>query len=73
MVAPFNTVNNRDINLVTDIDPVLNVEINGDETRLQQVLNNLLSNAKKFTKAGNITVTARTEIKRARMCWYIFA
>jgi len=66
VVAPFNTVNSKDMKLETEIDPVLNVEINGDQTRLQQVLNNLLSNAKKFTREGKITVTARAESRKSQ-------
>jgi signal transduction histidine kinase/ActR/RegA family two-component response regulator len=66
VVAPFNTVNNSDMKLEMDIDPVLNIEISGDQTRLQQVLNNLLSNAKKFTKSGKITVTARAESRKSQ-------
>jgi signal transduction histidine kinase/CheY-like chemotaxis protein len=66
VVAPFNTINSKEMKLETDIDPVLNVEINGDQTRLQQVLNNLLSNAKKFTREGKIVVTARAESRKSQ-------
>ncbi len=66
VVAPFNTANSSDMKLELEIDPVLNVEISGDQTRLQQVLNNLLSNAKKFTKSGKITVTARAESRKSQ-------
>jgi signal transduction histidine kinase/ActR/RegA family two-component response regulator len=66
VVAPFNTINSSEMKLELDIDPVLNVEISGDQTRLHQVLNNLLSNAKKFTKSGKITVTARAESRKSQ-------
>ena len=52
--------------LETNIDPMLDLEITGDQTRLQQVLNNLLSNAKKFTREGKITVTARAESRKSQ-------
>ena len=41
------------------IDPALPQRVAGDEIRVQQVLGNLISNAVKFTNAGEITVTAQ--------------
>jgi CheY-like chemotaxis protein len=42
----------------TYIDPALDIELMTDETRLHQVLSNLLSNALKFTHRGTITLSA---------------
>jgi CheY-like chemotaxis protein len=44
-----------------DIDDALDAEIVSDELRLNQVMNNLLSNARKFTLSGHIRLTARLE------------
>ncbi|HEX5668097.1 MAG TPA: ATP-binding protein, partial [Chitinophagaceae bacterium] len=61
VTASFGKGRNPDIKFEVKIDPQLDIEIISDETRLHQILNNLLSNAWKFTKEGTITVTARAE------------
>jgi CheY-like chemotaxis protein/signal transduction histidine kinase/HAMP domain-containing protein len=50
-----------------DLDPGLPSAIQTDETRLQQILKNLLSNAFKFTDRGGVTVRIAT----ARRGWQI--
>ena len=44
----------KNLQLLSDIDPKLLAEVQGDEGRLKQVLNNLLSNAVKFTERGHV-------------------
>lgn len=44
----------KNLELLSDIDPHLPMEVQGDATRLKQVLNNLLSNAIKFTERGHV-------------------
>ncbi len=61
VMASFSKGRNPDIKFEVNIDPQLDIEIISDETRLLQILNNLISNAWKFTKKGKITVTARAE------------
>ena len=46
----------KGIELRTDLDPDLPEAVNGDPTRLRQVLLNLSSNAVKFTESGNVTL-----------------
>ncbi|WP_297336307.1 ATP-binding protein [Algoriphagus sp.] len=47
--------NNLNLHLFGGLD----VQVKGDKTRLSQVLNNLITNALKFTKEGNVDVTAK--------------
>jgi PAS domain S-box-containing protein len=55
----------RKLDLVVDVSPAP-VIVNGDETRLAQVLGNLLNNAAKFTpEGGRVTLTVREEAGRA--------
>ncbi len=52
-------MNNKGLNFQVVIDPSLPSSLLLDEFRLQQCLNNLLSNAAKFTKSGGVTLVAR--------------
>lgn len=62
-VQPFHSsISKSDVQLELRIDEELDAEIMGDDMRLKQVLNNLLSNAKKFTEKGTITVTVKKEM-----------
>ena len=66
-INPFvNSTNNSQVQYILEIDEALDTNIICDEMRLNQVLNNLLSNAKKFTESGNITLTARIEINKSQ-------
>ena len=49
----------QNLNFVLEVDPSLPQTLMGDETHLERVITNLLSNALKFTAKGGVTVAAR--------------
>jgi CheY-like chemotaxis protein len=55
--APFAaTAQEKGIQFTTHVDPTVPPLVMGDALRVRQVLNNLVSNAMKFTKSGSIAV-----------------
>ncbi|MCL1881380.1 MAG: transporter substrate-binding domain-containing protein [Oscillospiraceae bacterium] len=57
--AHQNSTNPIEFELI--VDPELPVNLIGDQLRIKQILNNLLSNAFKYTTNGKITLLARCE------------
>lgn len=50
---------NKGIDLILDIDPMLRNAYLSDQTRIKQILINLVGNAAKFTPTGSIKIEAR--------------
>ncbi|MCA9535793.1 MAG: response regulator [Myxococcales bacterium] len=53
------TAQNRGIELIADVDANLPKQVVGDPLRVRQIVTNLVSNALKFTVAGEVVVAAR--------------
>jgi two-component system, sensor histidine kinase and response regulator len=53
------TAQAKGLRIVADVDPRLQRVVLGDPTRVRQVLSNLVTNAVKFTSAGEVVVTVR--------------
>jgi PAS domain S-box-containing protein len=54
-------IGSKPITFKLNIDDTLPARLYGDELRVKQVLNNILSNAFKYTKAGTVTLQIRWE------------
>ncbi len=53
----------KHLDLVFEIDPQLPAYVQGDEARVRQIVQNLLSNALKFTSAGRVTLALRRALQ----------
>ena len=71
--APFIKSSKANINFNVEVDDSLDLEIISDEMRLQQVLNNLLANANKFTSEGTITVKANAKQRTSQIVYIYFS
>jgi PAS domain S-box-containing protein len=60
-VTPFLTGGKPGVRILLDVDDELDHETIGDEMRLNQVMNNLLSNARKFTENGTVVLSAKAD------------
>jgi CheY-like chemotaxis protein/nitrogen-specific signal transduction histidine kinase len=54
-------IGSKPITFKLNVDDTLPARLFGDELRVKQVLNNILSNAFKYTKAGTVTLQVRWE------------
>jgi PAS domain S-box-containing protein len=64
---------NKGIELTLDLSSDVPRAVRGDPTRLKQVLNNLVSNAIKFTTTGGVTVSASVMSRKGEMAIVRFA
>jgi signal transduction histidine kinase/DNA-binding NarL/FixJ family response regulator len=64
-------IGSKNIVFKLEIDPTIPVKLFGDEVRVKQVLNNLLSNAFKYTEEGSVSLNIAWE-RRENDAWVIF-
>ena len=55
-----NQIGSKNIEFTVDVQPDLPPTLKGDNVRIQQILINLLNNAVKFTKSGNVSLKVST-------------
>jgi len=58
--------NSKQIEFVLRVDEGVPAELIGDEIRIKQILNNLLSNAFKYTKKGKVTLSVMAEVEKEK-------
>jgi signal transduction histidine kinase/CheY-like chemotaxis protein len=63
----------KETELLADLDPALPTTLLGDPVRLVQILNNLISNAVKFTSQGQVRISVRVLEQNARHATLRFA
>ena len=62
----------KNIKFKLQVDETIPTKLCGDELRIKQILNNLLSNAFKYTEEGTVTLTIFWE-KRRDNAWVVFS
>jgi signal transduction histidine kinase/CheY-like chemotaxis protein len=67
------TANENENEIVLDLDNNLPELVFGDAVRFNQVMNNLISNALKFTSKGKVIIQAKTNSETEDMCFIDFA
>jgi Signal transduction histidine kinase len=54
----------KNLELALDIDPEIPTELYGDNTRINEVIMNLLTNAVKYTEKGTVTLSAKVKERK---------
>ena len=73
VIIHMYAANARNISLKTEYNENIPEKIITDETKLMHVLNNLLSNALKFTNKGEVRVEVRLSRRKHNKLWLLFS
>ena len=65
-------IGQRPVNISASIDPQLRTWLVGDDMLLNQILMNLLGNAEKFTREGEIAIKVKLDSWQEDKCWVTF-
>ncbi|MDR0456565.1 MAG: response regulator [Treponema sp.] len=65
-------IGSKSLTFKLNMDETIPIRLFGDELRIKQILNNLLSNAFKYTEKGSVTLSISWE-KRGDDAWVVFA
>jgi PAS domain S-box-containing protein len=68
-----NQTSEKGLELICTIDPLIPVYLKGDPGRLRQILNNLTSNALKFTQSGEIEIQCKLKKMNENSCIIYFS
>jgi signal transduction histidine kinase/CheY-like chemotaxis protein len=63
----------KGLKLILDIDENLPKKMIGDEVHIRQVLNNIMTNAVKYTKKGSVTFKVKIQQKEQERCKILFS
>ena len=62
----------KGLELAMDIDSRIPSVLYGDEVRIRQIINNFLSNAVKYTRAGKVTLRVKESLRKSFMSYLVF-